>query len=151
MLQVVLFIPARLKLRTHHKEGIAMQLVLAILNKAVRQSIIVMGLMLLISLSGLFFFVHPSYAVAVTTENPAFAAEKLTPEEKIDRAYEYNRAAGLREEDRQKAYEQAIKDSASLGSIEKTYARNGKAYKQENPQPNFIEKAEELVEKLTGK
>jgi len=34
-----------------------MQLILGIVNKALRQSIIVLGLMLLMSVSGLFFFV----------------------------------------------------------------------------------------------
>ncbi len=125
-----------------------MQLILGIVNKALRQSIIVLGLMLLMSVSGLFFFVQPIYAVPFTTEKPIFPSEQLTPQEKIDRAYEYNRAAGLREEDRQQAYEQAVKDAAT--PEEKVYERNVKAYEQENQEPNLIEKAGELVEKLTG-
>lgn len=130
--------------KAHNKEGIAMQLFVSIFNKALRQSIIVIGLMLFIGLSGLFFFVQPSYALGFTTEKPTFPSEKLTPEQKIDRAYEYNRAAGLREEDRQQAYEQAVKDSQT--PEEKVYERNVK-----DSQPNLIEKAEELVEKVTGK
>jgi hypothetical protein len=125
-----------------------MQLILGIVNKALRQSIIVLGLMLLMSVSGLFFFVQPIYAVPFTTEKPIFPSEQLTPQEKIDRAYEYNRAAGLREEDRQQAYEQAVKDAAT--PEEKVYERNVKAYEQENQEPNLIEKAGELVEKVTG-
>lgn len=125
-----------------------MQIILAIFNKALRQSIVVVGLMLLITVSGLFFFVQPSYALGFTTEKPTFPSEKLTPEEKIDRAYEYNRAAGLREEDRQQTYEQAVKDAAT--PEEKVYERNVKAYEQENQEPNLIEKAGELVEKVTG-
>lgn len=121
-----------------------MQLILRIVNKALRQSIVVLGLMLLMSVSGLFFCVQPSYAVPFTTEKPIFPSEKLTPEEKIDRAYEYNRAAGLREEDRQQAYEQAVKDSKT--PEEKVYERNVK-----DSQPNLIDKAGELVEKVTGK
>lgn len=127
-----------------------MQIVLASFNKALRQSIVVIGLMFLISMSSLFFF-QPCYAVPFTTEKPTFPSEQLTSEQKIDRAYEYNRAAGLREEDRQQAYEQAIKDSQTPQSVEKAYERNVKAYEQENPQPNLIEKAEELVEKVTQK
>ncbi|GAA6623848.1 hypothetical protein [Scytonema sp. NUACC26] len=122
-----------------------MQTLLAIVNKALRQSIVVLGLMLFISLSGLFFFTQqPSYAVT----SPA---NQLTPEEKIDRAYEYNRAAGLREEDRQKAYEQAAKDSNSPQPVEKTYERNLKAEKQENPNSNILEQAKELVDRVTTK
>ncbi|OKH59683.1 hypothetical protein NIES2130_07425 [Scytonema sp. HK-05] len=128
----------------HNKEGSAMQIILGIVNKALRQSIVVLGLMLLMSVSGLFFFVQPSYALGFTTEKPTFPSEKLTPEQKIDRAYEYNRAAGLREEDRQQAYEQAVKDAAT--PEEKVYERNVK-----DSQPNLIDKAGELVEKVTGK
>ncbi|WP_017317956.1 hypothetical protein [Mastigocladopsis repens] len=128
-----------------------MQIVLASFNKALRQSIVVIGLMFFINFSGLFFFVQPSYAVGFSTEKPAFSTEKLTPEEKIDRAYEYNRAAGIRAEDRQEAYEQAVKDSESPQSVEKVYERNVKAYEKENQEPNLIEKAEDLIEKVTGK
>jgi hypothetical protein len=122
-----------------------MQTLLAIINKTLRQSMIVLGLMLLISMSGLFFFTQqPSYAITSS-------ANQLTPEEKIDRAYEYNRAAGLREEDRQKTYEQALKDSNSPQSIEKTYERNLKTEQQENPNSNIIEQAKELVDRVTTK
>lgn len=118
-----------------------MQVFLAILNKAFRQSIVVLGLMLFISMSGLFFFTQqPSYAISS-------ASRQLTPEEKIDRAYEYSEATGLQEEDRQEAYEQAIKDSESLQSVEKAYERNLKAEGiQENPLSNIGEKAKELVD-----
>lgn len=122
-----------------------MQMIAAILNKVLRQSIVVLGLMLLISLSGLFFFTQqPSYAVTS-------ASRQLTPDEKIDRAYEYSGAAGIREEDRQQAYEQAVEDSDKPNTVEKTYERNLKAYKQENPSPNIVEQAKELVEQVTSK
>ena len=147
----VISIPAKPKLITQHKESIAMQFILAIFNKALRQSILVVGLMVLISLSSVFFFVEPSYAIGFTSEKPAFPAQELTPQEKIDRAYEYDPGVGVREEDRELDYEQAVKDSENLQTVEKAYERNEKAYKQENPQPNLIEKAEELVEKATGK
>jgi hypothetical protein len=143
-------IAAKPKQIKQHKESIAMQFISAIFNKALRQSIVVVGLMFLISLSSVFFFVEPSYAIGFTSEKPAFPAQEFTPEEKIDGAYEYNRAAGVREEDRQQDYEQAVKDSESLQTVEKAYERNVKAYKQENPEPNLIEKAEKLVEKATG-
>ncbi|KAB8316006.1 hypothetical protein SD81_029245 [Tolypothrix campylonemoides VB511288] len=121
-----------------------MQLFVSIFNKALRQSIAVLGLMLFISLSGLFFCAQPCYAVPFTTEKPISPSEQLTPEEKIDRAYEYNRAAGIREEDRQQAYEQAVKDSET--PEEKIYERNVK-----DSQPDLIEKAKELVDQVTGK
>jgi hypothetical protein len=129
----------------YNQEGSRMQTFLAIVNKALRQSVVVLGLMLFISLSGLFFFTQqPSYAVTSR-------ANQLTPEEKIDRAYEYSEAAGLREEDRQKAYEQAIEDSNSPKTIEKTYERNIKAEEQENQSPNILEQTKELVDRVTTK
>ena len=117
-----------------------MQRLLLTLGQALRRSIVVLGLMMLISLSGLFILVQqPSYA------------DHLTPEEKVDRAYEYSEATGLKEEDRQEAYEEAVKDAESTGTMEKAFERNLKAERKENPEPNLIEKAEELVEKVTGK
>ncbi|GAB1542444.1 hypothetical protein NUACC21_51180 [Scytonema sp. NUACC21] len=126
-----------------------MHTIAAILSKVLRQSIVVLGLMLLISLSGLFFFTQqPSYAVTA-------ASRQLTPDEKIDRAYEYSGAAGIREEDRQQAYEKAVEDADKPNTVQKTYERNLKAYKQENPSPNLVkqavEQAKELVEQTTGK
>ncbi len=118
-----------------------MQRIIVTSGKALLQSILIVCLMLVFSLMAWTFGIQqPSYAITSQTN-------QLTPEEKIDRAYEYNRAAGIREEERQEAYEQAIKESENP---QKTYERNLKAYKQENPQPNLIEKAEELVEKVTG-
>ena len=147
----VISIPAKPKLRTQDKESIAMQFILAIFNKALRQSIVVVGLMALISLSSVFFFVGPSYAIGFTSEKPAFPAQQFTPEEKIYRANEYDPGLGVREEDRELDYEQAVKDSENLETVEKAYERNEKAYEQQNPQPNLIQKAEKLVEKATGK
>jgi hypothetical protein len=123
-----------------------MQLFLKISRKVLRQSIVVIGLILLISLSGLFILTQPP-TYAVTS-----AANKLTPEEKIDRAYEYSEATGFREEQRQReqAYEQAKQDAQSPDSLEQAYERNLKDYNQEN-EPGLIEKAQELIEDVTNK
>ncbi len=147
----VISIPAKPKQIKREKESIAMQFILAIFNKALRQSIVVVGLMALISLSNVFFFVEPSYAIGFTSEKPAFPGQKLTPEEKIGRAYEYDPGVGVQEEDREQEYEQAVKDSENLETVEKAYERNEKAYEQQNPQPNLIQKAEKAIEKATGK
>jgi hypothetical protein len=111
------------------------------LNLALRQSLFFVGLMLLITVSNLFVFVSPSYSVEIS----------LTPEEKVDRAYEYSEGTGLLEEDREEAYDEALKDAKNNKTMEKAYERNLKAERAENPQPGLIEKAEELVEKITGK
>jgi hypothetical protein len=103
-----------------------------------------------ISISSVFIGQQPSYA-ATHAELKLIPPEyKPTSEEKINRAYEYNRAAGVREEDRQQAYEQAIKDSQNLNTLEKAYERNLKA-EQGNNQEGIIEKASDVIEQVTGK
>ncbi len=76
---------------------------------------------------------------------------KPNSEEKINRAYEYDPGVGVREEERQKAYEQAKKDSENLNTIEKAYERNLKAEKEQNPPESFGEKAKAVIENVTGK
>lgn len=102
----------------------------------------VFSLMLFMVVSTLFSFVQqPSYAL------PNSETTKLTAQEKIDRAYTYSEGVGQREEQRQEAYEEAIRESENP---EKTYEENTKAYREANPTPDLIEKAEEFVETLTG-
>lgn len=116
-----------------------MRLILSNVKQAFSQTIFVLGLMLFISLTSLCFDQQPSYAVSG-------AANRLTPDEKIDRAYDLNEAAGIIEEQRSAAYEEAIKVGDSPQSMEKAYEKNEKAYEKEHPQPNIIEKAKELIE-----
>jgi sensor histidine kinase YesM len=102
----------------------------------------VLSLMFLMVVSTLFVFVQqPSYAY------PASENTKLTPQEKIDRAYTFSEGVGRREEMKQESYEEAIEESENP---EKAYEENTKVYRKEM-QPTVIEKAEELVETVTGK
>ncbi len=110
-------------------------------QQALRQSVFLVGLMLFISSSNLLVTMSPSYSTDIS----------LTPEEKIDRAYEYSEATGIREEERQEAYDEAVKDAKDNKTMEKAYERNLKAEGIEDRQPGLIKKAEELVEKITGK
>jgi hypothetical protein len=103
------------------------------------QTLCILALTLLIGISGSFLFF----------DKPSYAANKLTPEEKIDRAYEYNEAAGFQEEGRQEAYEQAIKDSKTPQTMEKAYERELKA--EDVQEPNIIQQAEKVIEKATSK
>ncbi|ODG98713.1 hypothetical protein A4S05_08055 [Nostoc sp. KVJ20] len=115
-------------------------------------SILVVGLMVFISLSGS-FIVGQQASHATTLEELKLIPPDYKPnsEEKVNRAYEYDPGVGIREEDRQKAYEQAKKDSTNLNTIEKAYERNLKAEKEQNPPESFGEKAKEVIEKVTGK
>ncbi|MBR8835623.1 MAG: hypothetical protein DSM106950_16825 [Stigonema ocellatum SAG 48.90 = DSM 106950] len=120
-----------------------MKRIFSSLTQGFCQRIFALGLMLLISLSSSFFFVQqPGYA-AISPAN------QLTPENKVDRAYEYGEAAGFEEQKREDAYEKAIKDSESPQTLEKAYERNLKAEKVQ--EPNILEKAEELIQNVTGK
>ncbi|MCW5315942.1 hypothetical protein GTQ43_19615 [Nostoc sp. KVJ3] len=129
-----------------------MQNILLTLKQALRSSFLVVVLMVSISLSGSFIFVQQA-SYATTLEELKLVPPEYKPnsEEKINRANEYDPGVGVEEEERQEAYEQAIKDSKNLKTIEKTYERNLKAEKEQNPPESFGEKAKEVIEKVTGK
>ncbi|MEH1897512.1 MAG: hypothetical protein V7K94_19840 [Nostoc sp.] len=129
-----------------------MQKILLTLKQALRSSFLVVCLMVSISLSGSFIFVQQA-SYATTLEELKLVPPEYKPnsEEKINRANEYDPGVGIQEEEREEAYEQAIKDSKNLNTIEKTYERNLKAEKEQNPPESFGEKAKEVIEKVTGK
>ncbi len=121
-----------------------MQRILLAIRQRLNQSILVIGLMVLISL-GLFIFVSvPVYATTLEELKLTPATERLTPEEKIERAYDLNEGAGIIEERKQ----EAIK--AESGIKEKGEDENLESYKAE-PAPLLIEKAQKLVERVKGK
>ncbi|OYE04086.1 hypothetical protein [Nostoc sp. 'Peltigera membranacea cyanobiont' 232] len=129
-----------------------MQKILLTLKQALCSSFLVVCLMVSISLSGSFIFVQQA-SYATTLEELKLVPPEYKPnsEEKINRANEYDPGVGVQEEEREEAYEQAIKDSKNLNTIEKTYERNLKAEKEQNPPESFGEKAKEVIEKVTGK
>ncbi|MEH1924517.1 hypothetical protein [Nostoc sp.] len=129
-----------------------MQKILLTLKQAFRSSLLVICLMISISLSGsLIFFQQASHATTLEELKLIPPEYKPNSEEKINRANEYDPGVGVQEEKREEAYEQAIKDSKNLNTIEKTYERNLKAEKAQNPPESFGEKAKEVLEKVTGK
>ena len=124
-----------------------MQRILSKLKQALRPRILVLGLIFFISILSLSIFIQqPSYETTLEELKLIPPDYKPNPEEKINRANEFDPGVGIQEEDRQEAYEQAVKDSKNLGTIEKAYERNLKA--EGNSEPNLIDKA---VEKVTGK
>ncbi|MBN3927317.1 hypothetical protein [Nostoc sp. NMS4] len=129
-----------------------MQKILLSLKKALRSSFLVVGLMVFIGLSCSFVFVQQT-SYATTLEELKLVPPEYKPnsEEKINRANEYDPGVGTQEEERQKAYEQAIKDSKNLNTLEKTYEKNLKAEQKQNTPGSFGEKAKEVIEKVTGK
>jgi hypothetical protein len=127
-----------------------MQKILLTFKKALHSSFLVVSLMMFISLSGSLIFVQqPSFATTLEELKLIPPEYKPNSDEKINRANEYDPGVGVQEEGRQEAYEQAVKDSENLGTIEKAYERNLKA--EGNSEPNLLDKAGEIVEKVTGK
>ncbi len=115
-----------------------MQRIFSALGQAVSKSILIVSLIGLLSLSNLFMF----------ASQPASAATRLTPEEKVDRAYDLNEAAGTREE----IYEEEVEEAQNPAKLNEVYQEELKEYKESQPEkPGLIEEAKELVEKVTGK
>ncbi|MDF5709418.1 MAG: hypothetical protein PUP90_17580 [Nostoc sp. S4] len=123
--------------------------ILLTLKKALR-SFLIVSLMMFVSLSGS-FILTPQASYATTLEELQLIPREYrpTPEEKINRANEYDPGVGLQEENKQQSYEEAVKDAQNLGTMEKAYERNLKA--EGKSEPNLLEKAGELVEKAAGK
>ncbi|MBN3907148.1 MAG: hypothetical protein HWQ35_11470 [Nostoc sp. NMS1] len=128
-----------------------MQKILLTLKQALRSSFLIVCLMVSISLSGSFLFVQQANATTLEELKLIPPDYKPNSEEEINRANEYDPGVGVQEEEREEAYEQAIKDSKNLNTIEKTYERNLKAEQEQNPPESFGEKAKEVIEKVTGK
>ncbi|MEH2460717.1 hypothetical protein [Nostoc sp.] len=129
-----------------------MQKILLTLKQALRSSFLVLALMISISLSGSFIFIQQA-SYATTLEELKLVPPEYKPnsEEKINRANEYDPGVGVQEEEREEAYEEAVKDAGNLNTMEKAYERNLKAEREQNPPESFGEKAKEVIEKVTGK
>lgn len=120
-----------------------MQRIFSAIGQAFGKGLLIFGLMSLLSLSGLFIFAN----------QPALAEKSLQPQEKINRAYDMNEAAGIQEEERQAAYDKAAEVVTDpKKGLEKIYEKDLKAYEKENPSDNsLVEGAKNLVDKVTGK
>ncbi|NDJ25616.1 hypothetical protein GS682_29200 [Nostoc sp. B(2019)] len=129
-----------------------MQKILLTCKQVLRSTFLVFSLMMFISLSGLFVFVQQA-SYATTLEELKLVPPEYKPnsEEKINRANEYDPGVGVLEEERQQAYEQAIKDGESLNTMEKAYERNVKAENEGKPQESIVEKAKEVIGNVTAK
>jgi hypothetical protein len=126
------------------KKEIYMQRIFSTIGGALGKRILIVGLMCLLSLSGLFIFAN----------QPALADKPLQPQENIARAYAMSEATGVQEEERQEAYDEAIEAVSSdpEQGLEKIYEEDLKAYKKDNSDENgLIEGAKDLVDKVTGK
>lgn len=118
-----------------------MQRILLALGQALRQKIFVLGLMTLIASSGLFIFVqHPSYAVTR-------AMDKVSADEKVDRAYEIRVGTGILEEERQ---EKSPNANEAFDPSDEHKLESVKASKEENPEASLPEQVQKVIKKITG-
>ncbi len=121
------------------KEEFYMQRIFSTLKQTFRQSILILALMSLISLSGLFIFATPSLAAPISTEG-----QKLIQQEQMDKA---SQTANQRE----RAYDEQIK---AAEDPDKVYEENLKAEGRANPDEGIVQKTVEgtkdLVDKVTG-
>lgn len=123
------------------------------IKQALRQSAAVVLVSLVILSS--FFLVQPSYAANTPSfskpldpssmpENPSYSP--LTPEEKVDRAYDLRVGVGMEEELRQKK----LREGQSLENVPAPYKRVTGAEGKEVPDTSLLEttvgKIKELVE-----
>jgi hypothetical protein len=121
-----------------------MQRIFSIIKENLGKRVLLLSLIGLLSLSGLLIF----------SNQPALAERSLSSQEKIDRAYTMSEATGLREEDRQEAYEEATEAVSKdpKQGLEEIYEEDLQTYRQENPdQGGVVESAKNLVDKVTGK
>lgn len=118
-----------------------MQRFVSSFKQILRRSFILSLMLLIAASTSLIFAQQPSYAY------PASEKTKLTPQEKIDRAYTFSEGAGRLEAQKQESYQEAIEESSNP---EKAYKENTKVYRDEM-KPGLVEKAEDLVENVTGK
>jgi len=126
--------------KSNFEESSMSQFSLAI-QKSLFKVALTFSLIIVTSFCSLFLlFQQPSYALSTPPRH-------LTPQEKIDRAYEYSEATGLLEEDKQ-----ASKNANELFDYgEKANEKTVVSSQNENSDSNLIEKAQEAIGKVIGK
>ncbi|MBE9209610.1 hypothetical protein IQ244_24550 [Nostoc sp. LEGE 06077] len=120
-----------------------MQKLFLSLKQVLSASIVIFGSLIFIGISSGFIGIQqPSYATTLEETKLIPPEYKPKPEEKINRAYEYDPGVGIQEEERQEAYEQAIKDSKSLNTLEKAYEKNLKEEQAQNSSESIGKKSQ---------
>ena len=97
-----------------------MQKIIITLKQTFVSSILIVSLMFFTCLSGLFIVVQQA-SYATTLEELKLIPPEYKPnsQEQINRANEYDPGVGVQEEERQEAYEQAVKDAENLNYYRK--------------------------------
>ncbi|MEG4117411.1 hypothetical protein QUA43_08045 [Microcoleus sp. N9_B4] len=116
-----------------------MKRVLKALGKTLSQSILLVCTLAFIGLLGL----------AVVPSQAAYAGQDRSqaPQE----ARITDPAESFEDLNPQAAYEDIVKTAQNPAKVEKVYDESLKEYKEEHPQESIVQKAEGLIEKVTGK
>ena len=116
-----------------------MKRVLKALGQTLSQSILLVCTLALIGLAGL--AVAPNQAARAAGQYNSHAQ----PEAKIT-----DPAESFEDLNPQAAYEDIVKNAQNPAKVEQVYDESLKEYKGEHPQESIVQKAEELIEKVTG-
>lgn len=111
------------------------------INQLCQKFFILVLTLLIVSSSMFIFSQQPTYAVTSS-------ANKLSAEEKVDRAYQFRQGAGVLEEVRQ---EKSPNKNEPFDPIDKANVESVKVSKESNPEPNLGEQVKKAVGKVIGK
>ncbi len=117
-----------------------MKRVLKALGQTLIQSILLVCTLAFISLAGL--ALAPSQAAHAAGQY----SNQAQPEAKIT-----DPAESFEDLNPQAAYESIVKTAQNPAKVEKVYDESLKEYKEEHPQESLVQKAEDLIETVTGK
>ena len=117
-----------------------MKRVLKAFGQTLSQSILLVCMLAFIALAGL--AIAPNQAARAAGQY----SSQAQPEAKIT-----DPAESFEDLNPQAAYEDIVNTAQNPAKVEKVYDESLKEYKQEHPQESIVQKAEDLIEKVTGK
>jgi hypothetical protein len=117
-----------------------MKRVLKALGQTLSQSIFLVCMLVLIGLASLAILPdRPVYAAGQYSDRTQNEAKITDPAESFD------------DLNPQAAYEDMVKTAQNPAKVEKVYEESLEEYKAEQPKEGIVQKAENLIEKVTGK
>lgn len=114
---------------------------LSALPRVLRQTIAIVTLIALLTVSNFVFLNLPSYAATVSSQS------SISSEEQTDRAYEETEAAGIQED----IYQQRLQEGQAPEKMPQPFKRIVDAQGKEVPETSFIETSVSKVRELTKK
>ena len=116
-----------------------MKRVLKAFGQTLSQSILLVCMLAFIALAGLAIAPNQAALAGIYTSQAHPQAKITDPAESFE------------DLNPQAAYEDIVNTAQNPAKVEKVYDESLKEYKQEHPQESIVQKAEDLIEKVTGK